>query len=444
MSDTENRRTDFDVIIVGGRPAGSTLAARLGQLGLKVLLLERAKMPSLPGASCPIIYASTMALLDEIGADEATYAHNTPKIHRLINITAEMRADIRIPMAHGRDYAYAIDRERFDAALWTHALSFPTVEGRDGYSVLDLIWDGVRVVGIVGQKADGEHERITADLVVGADGRFSTVARKVNAKQRDQHLEFPTTLYYAYWKGVPPFDDVGAAAVAYGEGEGYGFLMMDSADDTIALAVEGQSEILEPAAGQADAFYMELLRKHPFLWRRVENAVRITDVRGMKRIGNLYREPGGMGWALVGDAYHQKDPIDGQGIFDAVYTAKLLASAIADWKAGRLRWGEALVRYDRTARAETYPMYRATIERVRNSLYPRTPKWFNDLSGRTWLRWLFEDPLWQQQLGLMLTRQIAPDEVMSGPIFVGALLRGPLRDLSRFLEKQINDEPLRD
>lgn len=432
----------FDVIIVGGRPAGSTLAARLGQLGLKVRLLERAKMPSLPGASCPIIYASTMQLLDEIGADEAAYARNTPKIRRLINITSEMRADIPIPMAFGRDYAYALDRARFDGALWEHALSFPTVEGRDTYSVVDLVWSGVQVAGIVGQTADGIRETITADLVVGADGRFSTVARKVNAKSRDQESDLPTTLYYAYWKGVPPFDDRGAVAIAYGEGEGYGFLIMDSADDTIALAVEGQSDKLDPAPGQVEAFYTALIRKHPFLWQRIENAERFTDVRGMKRIGNQYREPGGLGWALVGDAYHQKDPIDGQGIFDAVYTAKLLALAIGEWKAGRKLWGEALIWYDEQARAETYPMYRATIERVRNSLYPRTPKWFNDFSVQTWLRWLLQDPLYQEQIGMMLTRQISPDEMMSPPIFFGAMLRGPLRDLSRFLERQIGDDPI--
>jgi flavin-dependent dehydrogenase len=434
----------YDIIIVGGRPAGSTLAARLGQQGLRVLLLERAKMPSLPGASCPIIYASTMEMLDEIGANEAEYARNTPKIRRLINITGEMRADIDIPMAYGRNYAYAIDRARFDGALWEHALSFPTVDGRDTYSMIDLVWDGLQVVGIVGQTAGGTRETITADLVVGADGRFSTVARAVKAGERDHDLDFPTTLYYAYWKNVPPFDDKGAAAIAYGEGEGYGFLIMDSADDTIALAVEGQSEKLVAAPGQVEAFYLDLLRNHPFLWQRLENAERITEVRGMKRIGNLYREPGGLGWALVGDAYHQKDPIDGQGIFDAVYTAKLLAQAIGDWKAGRILWGEALVWYDERARAQTYPMYRATIERVRNSLYPRTPKWFNEFSGRTWLRWLLQDPLYQEQIGMMLTRQISPDEMLSPPIFIGAILRGPLRDLSRFLEKQIGDEPVRE
>ena len=73
---------DWDVIIVGGRAAGSTLAARLGRSGLRVLLLERAAFPSLPAVSSPIIYASTMQMLDEIGANEQEYARNTPRIRR--------------------------------------------------------------------------------------------------------------------------------------------------------------------------------------------------------------------------------------------------------------------------------------------------------------------------------------------------------------------------
>jgi flavin-dependent dehydrogenase len=77
-------RTHFDVIIVGGRPAGATLAARLGQHGLHVLLLERSPFPSTPAVSSPAIYSSTMALLDEIGADEAAYAQNTPRFRRWV------------------------------------------------------------------------------------------------------------------------------------------------------------------------------------------------------------------------------------------------------------------------------------------------------------------------------------------------------------------------
>lgn len=124
MTNTPER--DYDVIIVGGRPAGSTLAARLGMQGLRVLLLERAALPSLPGASSPIIYGSTMALLDEIGAREDEYARHTPPLRRMINLTPDIHMEMPAPAAGGRDYAYGIDRARFDHALWQTALRQPT------------------------------------------------------------------------------------------------------------------------------------------------------------------------------------------------------------------------------------------------------------------------------------------------------------------------------
>lgn len=427
----------YDVIIVGGRPAGATLAARLGMAGLRVLLVERAQMPALPGASCPIIYASTMDMLDEIGADEAAYAHNTPKIRRMINASPGLYAEVNIPMRNGRDYGYAIDRARFDFALWENALRFPSVQGRLGFSVSDLVWENGCVAGIVGAEAGRPRETVRARLVIGADGRFSVVARKAGAAQRDEHTDYPTSIYYAYWKNVPPFDDRGAAAVAWGDNDGVGYLIMDSADGTVAAGVEGQSNIVDPPPGKVDQWYEGMLRRAPAIWERLQNAERVTDVRGMKQIGNMYRQPGGGGWAVTGDAYHQKDPIDGQGIYDAVFTAKALSDEVIAYFEGRQAWDEALANYDAAARSETFPMYQSTLQRVQASLYNSSPEWLNRIARGSFGRWLIEDRLVLEQLGLMLTRQIPADEVMSTPIMVGALLRGPLRDLSRFLDRQL-------
>ena len=95
---------DFDVIVVGGRPAGSTLAARLGQGGLRVALLERDSFPTPHPASSPAIYAGTMAMLDEIGAEEARYAAGTPRIKAwVIEAPGAFVNRTPIPAAFGRD-----------------------------------------------------------------------------------------------------------------------------------------------------------------------------------------------------------------------------------------------------------------------------------------------------------------------------------------------------
>lgn len=429
---------DYEVIIIGGRPAGSTLAARLGKQGVRTLLLERAAFPSLPAASSPIIYAPTMKMLDEIGADESEYARGTPKIRRLYIESAAMSAGFPIPEDAGRDYGYAIDRARFDAALWRTASRYPSVEAREGFNVTDLLREGDRVTGIVGLDAQKNRHTIKSNLVIGADGRFSLVARTMNAAVIDEHDTHPTTLYYAYWKNVRPHKGEAATSVAYEGIPGLGYLMMDSADDTAAVCVEGRAELLNPLPGEVNTFYLEMLKSQPAVWERLVDAEMVTDVRGMRKIGNLYRQAGGDGWALVGDAYHQKDPLDGQGIYNAVFTAKALAWAIRYWRSGEKTWDDALDWYDETARIKTYAMYKSLLNRVQTSFYaaqPEIPPW----AQQTVLRWISEDPEMHRLFGRMITRQIPADAVtlMSPPVMARAVMRGGLRDLRERIEAML-------
>ncbi|MBZ0288928.1 MAG: FAD-dependent monooxygenase, partial [Anaerolineae bacterium] len=287
-------------------------------------------------------------------------------------------------------------------------------------------------------RSEGENEKtktveetFTADVVVGADGRYSIVAQKVKARVFDEHTSMPTSLYYAYWKNALPYDDFGATAVAYEGGVGYGFLVMNSADDTTVVGFEGRSDLLNPPPKGVEAFYLERVRSHPDIAQRIEHAEMVTDVHGIRRVGNLYRQAGGSGWALVGDAYHQHDPLDGQGIYNAVFTAKALAWALRYWKSGEKSWEAALEWYDETARAKTYGRYKAALDSVQQSIYnPEIPGWA--LGG---LRWVIEDPAMQDLFGKLLTRQLPPEVIalMTPPAMVGALLRGPLRDLRRRL-----------
>jgi flavin-dependent dehydrogenase len=429
----------YDTIIVGGRPAGATLAARLGQAGLRVLLLERARLPSAPAASCPAIYPATMRMLDEIGADEAVYARGTPQLRRMVS---EVRDDFRIsflmPALFGRDYLYAIDRARFDATLWDTATRSPGVDARQGFAVTDLLRNGEQVIGVVGRVAGGE-QRFTGDCVVGADGRFSLVARKVDARSYDQRANMPTSIYYAYWRNAAPYDDRGPLIMTYGTGQGYGYLLMDSADGMTCVAIEGRSDALEQGDEKASARYMRLVRAHPRIRRRLAQAEPVGEVRGMRDIGNLYRQAGGPGWALVGDALHQKDPLDGQGIYDAVFTAKALSQALVAWKRGELSWAQALDRYTAAVHAETQPMYLATMDRVKRELYTEHPDW----AYRTWLRWLADDREYQRRIALLLGRGIDPSNWLPAPVMFGAIARGALGDLGRAIARRPRPSAIR-
>ncbi len=406
----------YDIIIVGGRPAGSTLAVRLGQQGLRVLLLERAVFPSPHPASSPIIYASAMSLLDEIGALEADYARNTPRIHRWVNeFYDQFRIFVPVPEAFGRDYGYAIDRAHFDDVLWRMAESLPTVTARQPFAVTDLVWRDGTVIGVSGQTPGGSIETFSADCVVGADGRFSTVAQKVDAQAYDVRSDAPTTVYYAAWKNAEPYDNLGAVMHFCKPSTGYFLLFFETADGLVNVAIEGKTELFTPDSGQVEAFYMQMLRRHPLIWRRLIHAEMLGPVRGMRNVGNFYRTASGPGWVLVGDALHQKDPIDGQGIYDAMFSAKALSRAIADWKGNGKSWQQAMADYELAVRAETYDMYQATLNQVKLMVYSDIPIGVNKFL----YHWFGADAEVNQRYAMLTVRSLPAKNWLPA----GALLR---------------------
>ncbi|MFZ4828872.1 MAG: NAD(P)/FAD-dependent oxidoreductase, partial [Phototrophicaceae bacterium] len=395
--------TDYDVIIVGGRVAGASLAIRLGRAGMRILLLERATLPSPPSASSPIIYSPSMALLDELGIPESVYAPATPPIHSwVMEAETYWKVQLPVPQAHGRDYSYAIDRVAFDQALWEEASQFSNCHANMQKSVTQIApFDG----GVMVQTHDGG--RYTAKRVVGCDGRFSRVAQAFDVGIHHQDEHEPTSLYYAYWEGVQPHDTGKAVAHMVSQGGDYGFLLAESSDGRTMVTIEGRSDVLTPAKGQTiEAFYREFLQRSSSVSNRLREATPVSPVKGMKRVGNFYRQAGGDVWALAGDAVHQKDPLDGQGIYDALFTSKALAHAIIAWHTHQLTWEQALEQYQRTIWEETAPMYRSTLARVNRELYTRRSAWFM----HTLARWLYTDPVYQQHWGRLFVRSLPPDQ----------------------------------
>ncbi len=423
----------YDVIIVGGRPAGASLAARLGRAGLRVLLLDRAGFPSAPAVSYPAIFAGTMRLLEEIGVAEEDYAHDTPRLRWWVHeFRHYFRTFSRVPCLDGHDYAYAIDRSRFDDALWRNAARFPTVAAVEGCSVTDLLWHAGRVAGVRARLANGEDVSFTADCVVGAGGRFGLIARKAGARLVEARTDLPTTVYYAYWVHAEPYDEGGPLFHVVAPGHGYGFLLMDSAGGRLGVGIYGQSSLVDPRPDSAETFYLRQLRAHPRVWRRLERAERVTEVRGMRKIGNLYRDAGGPGWALVGDALRQIDPMDAQGIYDALWMAKELSRAIVAWKNGSCSWEQAIATYQQAVHAETHARYLATLARVKREIYAWRPEW----AYRSYVRWVLDDPEYKRRNSLFMARGIPAARWLPRSVICAALFRGAAADTGRLLARR--------
>jgi flavin-dependent dehydrogenase len=411
-------QADFDVIIVGGRCAGATLAIRLARQQLKVLVVDRATFPSIPAvASSPMIYDGTIRMLDELGLKEEDYALPGSRAHQFI-LEFINNYTVVLPfsrMGLERNYTVGLDRAHFDNVVWKHMESHtPYVTARQGFAMTDVLKDSSgRITGIVGKSPDGSEERFSADLVVGADGRYSTMARKFGAKMVEERNEYTTGGFEAQWENVQPFaPGISTEACFYSTGRGKFAIFIPVSQGRYYVAAFMRSQDAQRGAKTPDEFYQSSLQEIPQAWKRLEGARQITPLEGMRPVENGYREAFGAGWALVGDAFHYKDPIDGQGIYDALTETKILAEAIAQWKSGKLgSWEEAGALYKEKAWAATYPMFNMTTARVKREVHTFPPR----LIVNTIIKWMLTDPGYQQTFLRVLARVEDPSSVPTSP-----------------------------
>jgi 2-polyprenyl-6-methoxyphenol hydroxylase-like FAD-dependent oxidoreductase len=434
VGDERSIEARYDVVIVGGRPAGASLAARLGAQGVPVLVVDRAELPSPPAVpSCPVLYPVAMALLDELGLDESAYGAGSTRVRTLcLEVGTWFNARMVMPTSRGRDYVYSLDRVPFDDALWRHLARYPSVSARSSVSFVDLVRDdGGRVTGVELREGDGPVRRVLADVVVGADGRFSAVARKAGARIIEDCPDHTSTVYFAEWEGYPPFDDSPEPAVLiHVTNRGLDLLHFPLPGGKTTIVTHHRSDRAR-IDGDAEAYYEGLLRAQPAERRRLEGAHRVTPVVGVKRIANRYLDAGGPGWVLVGDAVHHKDPVDGQGIYDALIGSKLLAQVLADVRAGKLTSDAGLARYRAELHTETHGMFRATMDRLKRELYTEPP----ELVVRTLMRWLVTDAGYQRRFLQFLCRDIPAEGWLTPSLMRDAAIRGALGDLRRLVRR---------
>lgn len=380
------------------------------------------------------MYSSAVELLDEIGFDESRYAAASTRIRKgVIGFERYFQVTIQVPTTRGRDYLYGFDRAAFDDALWDHLQSFPEITARAGFAVSDLLRDPAgRVCGIEGSVQGQVKERFQARVaLIGADGRHSLVARKAGASIVEQQMRHTSTIHFAEWDDVGAACEDGEPAIhIVSTGRGKNVLFFPSRNGRVSVATHLRADRAN-VGGDAEAYYASQLRGLPSVERRLARARRVGPLLGVRKIANRYREVGGAGWILVGDALHHKDPIDGQGICDALIAGRELATLLADLHRGLVSWQTMLARYQERVMHETYPMYQSTMKRLARDLYSDP----SPLLIRTLIRWALQDPEYQRRFLLFLSRCIAPSDFRTPSLMAGVIARGASKDLLRFVRQ---------
>ena len=330
MGATARSETSSDAIVVGGRVAGALTAAYLASAGLEVVVLESGSVSSGTISTHFFRGDGLVRGLSEIGVLDQVLATGPPRLTcDYWYADAGKQPLVEPPQEPGdAGYCLSVRRETLDPMLAAYVARLPGVTWLGRRRVVDRLDADGRLVGVV-DSAGAAH---AAELVVGADGRRSTVARLVGASQQQQH-EAARLLIYCYVTGyASPGPQNGAEFSLRGNEIAYVF---PSDHGVTCLGVSVPIARSEEARAGVDSFFDRCLSQHHGLWPRYQASQRLGRVVAGQPTSDYVRRPSGPGWALVGDAGVHQDPWSGEGMDSAARQARALA---ATFVAGDDRW----------------------------------------------------------------------------------------------------------
>lgn len=321
-------------VVVGGGPAGAGTAILLKQAGHDVLLLDRATFPR--DKPCGE-YSSpqTIEILRRLGVAESIEAlppHRLYGMHVYAPNGAHYTVDYHA--VTGEHYALSIPRLTLDNVILDGAKR-QGVEVREGARVKSVgpYEDGGRILTV--QTQAGET-RIRANLIIGADGHHSVVAKSVGlAAMRWQHCWPHRVGIMAHYDNVTTMDKYGAMVVGPRDFHGYsGIAPLGGGLANVAFVFDIRA--MKRRGMSMEAFYEQAIAALPPVQEALVGARRISKIHGVGPLAQGARRAMTDGVLLVGDAAVYLDPFTGEGVYKALRGAEL-ASETADraLRAGR-------------------------------------------------------------------------------------------------------------
>jgi flavin-dependent dehydrogenase len=316
-----------DAVVVGARLAGCAVAAPLARAGRRVLVVDRMRFPS-DQLSTHVLMPAGTSELAKLGALPRILSLKPSRV-RFVHVEAEgntCRERIR-PAADGIDFGVCVPRDLQDVELVESARE-QGVEVREGCSVERLHWRAGRVVGVRYRCADGAECDVEATLVVGADGRRSTVASLVGAWTPYRVSRNGRGLVFRYLED-PLAGTVDAETYyQWREGSSFAFAFPTTPAGKLLVLLMGHRDEASEARRDPEGYWVRKLREHPGLAARIAGAPPGSKLRSTGATPAFFRASSGPGWALAGDAGHFKDPVTGQGMRDAMFAGRTLAERV--------------------------------------------------------------------------------------------------------------------
>jgi flavin-dependent dehydrogenase len=313
-----------DVVIIGARLAGACAAAHLARAGLDVVVLDRSRFPS-DQMSTHLLFPDGVDELRRMGALDAILASN-PTQSPWLQLTTNGDAQLleRWRQVGPIDYCMCVPRTIQDVELVAAART-AGADVRERHRLVDVLWRGGRASGVRFADSDGNQTDIEAKLVIGADGRRSSVAAAVGAFRPYRGSRNGRGLVFRYADDPMYGTREGRTIYQWRDGDSIAFMFPSAPGPRMLMLFMGAASEASEAMDDQEAYWQRKLVQHPGMAERIAGCTDLTKLRATGDTSAYFRASSGPGWALAGDAGHFKDPVIGQGQRDALWSGRRLA-----------------------------------------------------------------------------------------------------------------------
>ena len=322
-------KTNYDAIVVGAGPAGSTTGALLAEKGRDVLIVEKEKFPRyhVGESLMPFCYfpLERLGLVDQLmeSANPRKYCVQFVREDGFLSQPFYFFQHFD----HPSSTTWQVWREEFDQMILDKARE-------NGASVLEqtkatrLIKEGDRVTGIRASSQEFGNLELTAPVVIDASGRDCFAAHKENWMVRDPELK--KVALWTYYKGAKrdPGLDEGATTVAYLPDKGW-FWYIPLSGDMVSVGIVAERDYLFNGStkDRAEIFQREV-QNNEWIKDHLSVGEQVGEYRttGEYSYRNQYCSMDGL--VLAGDALGFLDPVFSSGVFLALKSGAILADEV--------------------------------------------------------------------------------------------------------------------
>jgi len=363
---------NFDVIIIGGGPAGATAGAILAEAGLKTLILERTQFPRfhIGESLMPEAYWT----FKRIGMLPKLRASNFVRKYSVQFVTASGKEsqpfyfDEMNP--HECSVTWQVVRSEFDKMMLDNAREHGA-EVWENANVTDVHLEPTgmdslpRATGVT-VSYQSRILNLKSKIIIDATGTSALLSRKLNLKRSDPKLKKASL--FAHYKGAyrdPDPRDEGATLVLSTKNQDGWFWYIPLPSDIVSVGVVGDIDrLISNRDTKPEQTLEEEIQNCPSMVPRMQNATRTSPVYVLSDFSYSSSRCAGEGWILIGDAFGFLDPMYSSGVFLALKSAEMAADSVIeafeknDFSAAQLsKWGQSVADGMQSIRKLVYAFY---------------------------------------------------------------------------------------